>query len=167
MSRPSKNYLIDVRNAQNLLSIDSRNIENVVRTVLQAEQVLRAEIDISIVDDPQIHVVNRDHLEHDYPTDVISFLYDSLESPETPPAGSPRGWRREISGELIVSAETALREAKNFHWPAEHELALYLVHGLLHLCSYDDLTEEEQPIMRSRERAILQLLGMTPNYTEN
>ncbi len=53
----------------------------------------------------------------------------------------------------------AVRSAPRFDWSPAEELTLYLVHGLLHLCGYDDLTEPERRLMRRRERTILKLLG--------
>jgi len=158
-------YTIEVSNKQSHIPVDSRWIEEIVRTTLQAEEVSSAEIDIAILDDDAIHRVNAEHLEHDYPTDVISFLYScSPEQEEDFPEDQLRGTGLNLEGELLVSAQTAARMAREVNWPAAAELTLYLVHGLLHLCGYDDLTDEEQVIMRSRERAILQNWNLTPHY---
>ncbi len=72
-----------------------------------------------------------------------------------------------IEGEVIVSAEMALEMAAQYHWQGSDELCLYLVHGLLHLCGYDDLSPEEQIVMRRRERDILQFWNLTPHYAED
>ena len=72
-----------------------------------------------------------------------------------------------IEGEVIVSAEMALQMAEQYHWHGADELCLYLVHGLLHLCGYDDLTEVEQIVMRQREREILRHWNLTPHYAED
>ena len=71
-----------------------------------------------------------------------------------------------MDGELIVSTETAVREAHAHGWLAEDELILYVVHGLLHLCGYDDLTDDARPLMRSRERQMLALWELTPTGLE-
>ncbi|WP_437187202.1 rRNA maturation RNase YbeY [Planctomicrobium sp. SH668] len=157
-------YEIEVSNRQKLLKVDSQWIREIVQKTLEAEQVHRAEIDVAILDDAAIHVVNRDHLEHDYPTDVISFLYDADESLH-PADSALRGAGLEIEGELVVSAETAIRIAAEMNWDPLNELTLYIVHGLLHLCGYDDLTDDEQVIMRQREREILQIWNLTPHYS--
>ena len=44
-------------------------------------------------------------------------------------------------------------------WPVQSELTLYVIHGMLHICGYDDLTDDERVLMRSREAAILTALG--------
>jgi rRNA maturation RNase YbeY len=72
-----------------------------------------------------------------------------------------------IEGEIIASAEMAVSMAADGKWSAEAELTLYIVHGLLHICGYDDLTPEEKCIMRARERAILSELGLTAIYAED
>jgi probable rRNA maturation factor len=67
----------------------------------------------------------------------------------------PRSAGRGIDGEVLVSAEMAVQMADRFGWSPRDELTLYLVHGLLHLCGYDDLSPAERRLMRERERAIL------------
>jgi probable rRNA maturation factor len=167
MSPSPDKYRIDLTSTQNLLPVNTRQLKHLLTLTLQEEQVESAAIDVVIVDDPTIHRVNLEHLEHDYPTDVISFLYETSEpQPGQSSRALLRGQGLHLEGELIVSAETALREAGNFGWDPEKELSLYLVHGLLHLCGYDDLTPEEQRVMRERERSILKILGFTPHYTD-
>lgn len=156
---------IEVANHQSALEIDPVQIRDIVENVLRAEQVCVAEIAIGIMDDAAIHEVNRTHLDHDYPTDVISFLYDSdVEDQALQAAGEYRGAGLFLDGEVLISTETAIREAKHHNWPPHAEVTLYLVHGLLHLCGYDDLTDEEQVLMRAREREILQIWDLTPHY---
>jgi probable rRNA maturation factor len=67
-----------------------------------------------------------------------------------------------LEGEVIVSADTALRTATQLNWPAEHELLLYVIHGTLHLVGYDDLQPELHKQMREQERFYLARLGLTP-----
>lgn len=71
-----------------------------------------------------------------------------------------------LEGELIVSTETALREAAAHGWTPADELLLYVVHGLLHLCGYDDLTDEARPVMRAREREVLAGWQLVPTGLE-
>jgi probable rRNA maturation factor len=67
----------------------------------------------------------------------------------------------------VVSAETARRRAPEFGWPPHQELTLYLVHGLLHLCGYDDTTPGEEQLMRRRESEVLALLGLKPRVARS
>lgn len=193
-------YEILLSDNQDCLTIHEAWVLEVVRRTLAAEQVASAEIGIALVDDATIHAVNREHLHHDYPTDVISFVYDTQVPPDPATAGIlnrpaeplaqaplaqaplstadsscneasvlpksplPRGRGLWVDGELVVSTETAHREASGHGWEPEDELLLYIVHGLLHLCGYDDLSQEEQQIMRERERSILKIWNLTPHY---
>jgi probable rRNA maturation factor len=103
-------------------------------------------IGLLITDDETIHGINREHLQHDYPTDVISFPYEMSKA--------------RVEGELVASLDTARREAAYISWPVLHELLLYVVHGTLHICGMDDQTEAEQAQMREAERAVLASLGI-------
>lgn len=108
-----------------------------------------AYVSLVLVTDAEIHRVNREFLEHDWPTDVISFSYSD-------PGDEA------IDGELVVSVETAARQSVLHGWSLQDELLLYCVHGVLHLCGYDDLTDEARPLMREREREILDWFGLQP-----
>jgi probable rRNA maturation factor len=83
---------------------------------------------------------------------------------QQPAPDRPRGAGKSLGGEIIISVETAIREAARYGWPPIHELSLYVVHGLLHLCGYDDLTPAEQRVMRSREVEALALSKIVPRY---
>ena len=158
-------FQIDINDDQDRLELPADWLREIVEHTLTQEQVRSAEISVAVVDNATIWRLNRRHLQHDYPTDVLSFLLES--DPETPSRSGPRGAGRRIEGEVIVSAEMALQMSAQYHWRGADELCLYLVHGLLHLCGYDDLTPDEQIIMRQRERDILQFWNLTPHYMED
>ncbi|MCB9927093.1 MAG: rRNA maturation RNase YbeY [Planctomycetaceae bacterium] len=125
-------------------------LQRAVRIVLEGESVTEAEVSIAIVDDTAIHLLNRKYLDHDYATDVLSFLLSDRDDP--------------LEGEIIVSADTAKREASRYAWDITDELLLYIIHGALHLVSYDDVSECDREQMRAKEREYLEKLGRThPN----
>lgn len=161
-------YRISVSNEQSSLRLDKRKLIQAARTLLRAERVAQAEISIALLDDEAIHQVNLEYLNHDYPPDVLSFVLD--EAGEGTPAKTGKSGSRErgagkiLSGEVLIGVDEAIRGAKKFDWPAEHEVLLYLVHGLLHICGYDDLSPSEKKIMRSREKDILALWDLVPPY---
>ncbi len=167
-------YFIDVSDSQSVLSLEEVFLREVVEQTLEAEQVLSAEISLAIVDNPMIRELNIRYLEHDYDTDVLSFLFDSEGGDEQEARaaeragleGRPRGAGKRIEGELIVSAEMANDQAQEFAWNPRDELVLYIVHGLLHLTGYDDQSPTEKRIMRRREREILAIWGLTPHYAD-
>ena len=144
-------FNIEVQNQQSLLTIDGDAIRSAVESILDGEGVEAAAIQVAIVDDPTIHDLNRRFLDHDEPTDVLSF----------PLAELP-----EVDGCLAVSADTAARAAAGYGWSASEELLLYIVHGTLHLVGYDDLSPKLRAEMRAKERHYLALAGLQPRYDE-
>ncbi|MFV0444561.1 MAG: rRNA maturation RNase YbeY [Planctomycetaceae bacterium] len=149
---------ISIADEQSGLKIDRVRIREVVRKTLQSQQVRDAEISVALIDDSAMHVLNRRHLDHDYPTDVLSFLLSDEHSGNDASEESP------LEGEIIISTETAMRQAGEYGWTPQAELTLYLVHGLLHLCGYDDHSSADRRKMRAVERVVLQIWGLTPHY---
>jgi probable rRNA maturation factor len=174
---------IEITDHQSSMMVDHRALECAIRRVLADEQIGAATLCLALVNDEEIQRVNREFLGHDFATDVISFRLNecpdstdsaarqmestgSAESPGRHLDEIPSGNDLSLEGELIVSTETAVREAASHGWSPEAELLLYVVHGLLHLCGYDDLTDEARPVMRSRERELLALWGFCPTGLE-
>lgn len=151
-------YQIFIANRQRAVRIDLRAISALARETLALERVTAAEVSVAFVDDAQIHEINRAYLNHDFPTDVITFRLDGNEPHGQAGARGTvrRGAGQTIDGEIVISAETAARTATELGTTTEHELCLYLVHGLLHLCGYDDLTPREKRLMRRREAEMLE-----------
>jgi probable rRNA maturation factor len=139
---------VEVSDTQGHLAVTPEEVAGLVRRVLQGEGVRQASISVALVDEATIHAVNRRHLAHDWPTDAISFL---LSDPGEPV----------LCGELVLSAERAAAVARREGTDPWAELALYLVHGLLHLCGFDDLADPDVAAMRQREREILSREGLT------
>lgn len=139
---------IEIANQQTTLSIDEDRIRRIANTILADAGYVEGELSIAVVDDPTIHVLNVRHLQHDYPTDVLSFAL--LDEP-------PR-----LEGEVIVSADTAAENALEYGWPAEDELLLYVIHGTLHLTGRRDKADDEVAAMRAAEAKYLRLAGIDP-----
>lgn len=137
---------VELSDTQGHLRVDHAELISLVRAVLAAEGHARASLSIALVDQAAIHAINRSHLGHDWPTDVISF---PLSEPDDPA----------LAGELVVSAEMAASTAAEIGVDARDELALYIVHGLLHLCGYDDLTDVDAAGMHRREGELLAACG--------
>jgi probable rRNA maturation factor len=152
------NFSIAVVSRQRDLRFDRRRLIRLARSVLRQEQVAAAEISVAILDDRKIHAINRQFLNHDYPTDVISFVLECRVDKEVSgntPNNVRRGTAKVIDGEIVISAQTAVRNAASYGIGPQNELALYLVHGLLHICGYDDRTPAEKRLMRRREAEAL------------
>lgn len=120
--------------------------------VVMAAYGLSEETELSVVlcDDAFIHPLNREYRGKDTPTDVLSFAQREGEGAD---ADDP------VLGDLIISVETAIRQAGEHGITLPQELRVLLVHGLLHLLGYDHLTEEERAEMEGEERALLAQLG--------
>lgn len=156
-------FQIDISDQQTHLDVRGERIREVIDRVLREEGFSFGEISVALVNDAAIHKINRDFLGHDYPTDVVSFV---LSSDSTDLILEREVDEKSLEGELVISTETAVREAVAHCWSADDELLLYVVHGVLHLCGYDDLTDDARPIMRRRELQVLAQWQLTPTGLE-
>jgi len=145
---PATVLAIEVSNLQGGLPVDEPRLAEAVRMIFSEAGVSHGEVSIAVVDDETIHGLNRRHLDHDEPTDVLSFLLEREAD--------------RLDGELVVSADTAARCAGQFGWSAAEELLLYTIHGALHLVGLDDATADERRRMRRRERQYLRRFGIEP-----
>ncbi len=135
---------LEIANLQKLRPIDTREIRKIARGVLKAEK-RGVEIDVVFVDNKKIQEINKTFLNHNYATDVLSFPYQD--------DGAT------LAGEVIVSVEMAAQVAQERGCAVEDEIALYLVHGLLHLLGYGDKQKKAAAMMRQREGELLEELG--------
>ena len=119
------------------LTVDPSPLAAAVKEIFGDFGFEKSELSIALVDDANIRSLNNQYLQHDYATDVISFVIDATED--------------SIVGQLIVSTETAQRVAERIGVPFEHELMLYVVHGTLHLVGLDDTDESSAAKMRAAE----------------
>jgi probable rRNA maturation factor len=111
-----------------------------------------SELSILLVDDDEMQYLNREYLSRDYPTNVLAFAMREGENKNLNPS---------VLGDVVVSTETAEREALQRAVPLEKEMALLLVHGILHLLNYE---HEDDPmaaaIMEAKEQEVLTHLGL-------
>jgi len=143
---------ISIATPQEIVAIDRAHMRQTVRTVLAGEDVANYEISLAFVDNPTIHRLNQRYLQHDEPTDVLSF-------PLSEPSAS------KLAGELVLGVEVAAEQAAARGHDVQTELTLYVIHGLLHLCGYDDHDDAARAAMRQRERYYLRQLGL-PDIAE-
>lgn len=144
--RPGAPMNIEIANQQSALAVDEDRMRGVAAAILADAGYHAGELSLAVVDDSTIHALNVRHLGHDYPTDVLSFAL--LDEP-------PR-----LEAEVIVSAETAIENAGDYGWPAESELLLYVIHGVLHLAGHRDKADDEVAEMRRAETHYLRLAGV-------
>jgi len=145
---------IQIANQQKLLPIDRKALRAICTAMLRQHHC-DADLSLCYVDDRAIRQLNTRYLGRDDTTDVLAFPLDDDDDP--PPA--PDATR--MLGEIVVSAETAAREAAARGLPPHAELALYTIHGLLHLLGYDDQTPHDTARMRQAEQQALEAAGLT------
>ncbi len=100
------------------------------------------DIQIILVSDEYLLRINKEFLNHDWYTDIITFNYNS----------GPV-----ISGDIFISVERTLSNAKHLNISAQKELLRVIIHGVLHLCGYDDKTPSDKKLMTSKEDYYLSL----------
>jgi len=138
---------IVVQIAKNFKNIDVNlpKLKKLVKAVCNRFKLSAATVSIAIVDDAEIRKVNKQFLNHNCPTDCLSFNLSDDEN-------------RKLF-ELVVNAEKAVKEATLRGHSSEAELALYVTHGLLHNLGFDDSTQGQAKKMHDAEDEILQQLG--------
>lgn len=110
-----------------------------------------AELAVTLVDVDTITRLNREHLDGDGPTDVLSF---PLDGPDRPPSGDggPVPW---TLGDVVICPQVAARQAPDHAGSFTDELALLCVHGILHVLGHDHAEAGEARVMRDEEARIL------------
>jgi len=140
-------FELSLANQQSVHAVDKGRLLKAARRVLVDSKFDSATISLAVVDDPTIHALNRRFLDHDWPTDVLSFVLDERDG--------------HLNGEVVISADTAAA-ASDGHWTPADEQLLYVIHGMLHLVGLDDQSETDVRKMRAAERYYLRECGVEP-----
>lgn len=136
--------IIEIANLQKHYQIKKSKIKGAVEEVLGKEGK-DANLSLAFVDNNEIKKLNKRYFDSDEVTDVIAFPLSNQ--------------KNVISGEIIVSVETAVDTAGKGRIDIEGEILLYIVHGLLHLLGYRDDNREDSKVMHDKESRILKNLG--------
>ena len=118
------------------------NVESNIEKLVTNEDRTLGDVNYILCSDAYLLDINRQYLNHDYYTDVISFDFceDNV-----------------ISGDIFISVDTVADNAKEYGVTFEKELARVMIHGVLHFVGYNDKSDEEVPIMRAKENQYLSL----------
>jgi probable rRNA maturation factor len=135
--------------------VDQGWVRRIAQTVLEAEGVAYPyEVSMVFTDSETVQQLNRDYRGVDEPTDVLAFYMlpqgEGDDSFAFPPDEVTR------LGEVIISYPQAIEQAREQGYPPERELALLIVHGILHLLGYDHEEPEEEDEMRKKEKELLE-----------
>lgn len=135
--------------------VDEEEIREYVQKVLEKEYESEAPVYMSLLltGNDEIQVINREYRDKDQPTDVISFAYHETEDFDIGPY--------DTLGDIIISLERVVEQAKEYNHSSKRELFYVLTHGILHLLGYDHIDEEDKKEMRAKEEEILGSFGYT------
>ena len=144
-------FITNRQEAHDINLSQARQFAQAVLTALRAEDA--CELSIAFVNDEEIHRLNREYRKIDRPTDVLSFAL--LEAQPPSPVTRADADAPTILGDVIISTETARRQADERGHSFEQELSILLLHGILHLFGYDHETDEEAQRMEALEQQLL------------
>ncbi len=136
---------IDIQNLQSVAKIDKNKVIECADYVLKAMGESDAELSLMLVNDMHIRNLNWKYRRNDSATDVLAF-----------PMRDSRRLSGVILGDVVISVETAKREAKKRKKDLQDELDLYFVHGILHLLGYDDEKIRKRKKMKQKEKELME-----------
>lgn len=140
------------REAKGSPAISGPRVRKVAKAMLAALSVPDAELSLLLTNDSRIHEINLAHRGKDKPTDVLSFPQNEFRAPEVPKRKGPLA----VLGDVVVSLDTADRQARGRRRPLFEEVRFLLAHGVLHLLGYDHATPEEKKVMTARTRWLVE-----------
>jgi probable rRNA maturation factor len=119
-----------------------RKIKKIIEKVIAKENRVSGDLTFILTSDKELKKINIEFLKHNDNTDVICFDYCEMNI---------------VNGEIYISLETVRLNAKNYKVSYNKEILRVIIHGVLHLCGYDDKTEKEKKRMRMREEYWLEI----------
>jgi probable rRNA maturation factor len=126
--------------------VSSGEVQGVAEVMLRALKLSRAELSVMLCDDATIHTLNRDYRRKDKPTDVLAFALRE---------GKDGHLAGDTLGDVVISLETAQRQARERSIATRDEVRMLLAHGLLHLLGWDHRTDAEDRRMRAEVDRLL------------
>ena len=143
-----------ITNNQQSHDIDVSKLRQVAQFILKALHCEeRCEVSIALVDDSAIHLLNRQYRGIDRPTDVLSFALQDAEG--LSPSVAETAEQPLVLGDVIISTDTAQRQADERGHSLEKEISILVIHGMLHLFGYDHEDDDEAEEMEALERQLL------------
>ena len=136
---------------QGAVTVNLCEAERALSQIMEILECSDKEVGVVLLDDEGIREINRDYLKRDRPTNVIAFSMQEGEYGNLNPT---------ILGDIIISVETAQRDAISGDMPLEHMIDYLMIHGMLHLLGYNhEEDEEEARKMEERERELFTILN--------
>ena len=143
---------LHIQNNQRKIKIDRRKIRSTIFKILKILDCADKEISLSFVDDIKIKQLNKQYLGKDKATNVLSFSLQEDEYGNINP---------QILGDIVISVETAQKDAVYGNLTVDQEINFLIIHGLLHLLGYDheNTTKKETSKMRKKERELFNIVN--------
>lgn len=146
---------VHYRNAVRGSGVDGRQLVATAKRLLDAIGRDGASVSIALVSDAAIRALNREYRGKDTATDVLSFPLD-----DTPAVEGTES----LLGDVVISVETARRQAGDYDALVQHELYRLLIHGMLHLLGHDHVRADQRRVMEREERRLADVIGMPWPY---
>ena len=134
-------------------------IEQLLQFAAKEENIEEeCELSVTFVDDEAIREINREYRDKDSATDVITFALEEMGEGEIEIVGAdmPR-----VLGDIIISVDTAKAQAEEYGHSTNREIGFLALHGFLHLLGYDHMTKEDEVVMFTKQRDILEKYGLS------
>jgi len=140
---PQKKSKILIQNhlSSSRLPISRSSIQALVSQVLTEEGTLLNNLDLNFVDSYRMRKINKNFLNHNYDTDVITFAYENDKD--------------KLEGEIFISPEKVKKNAKFYYVSNVQELKRVIIHGCLHLAGYNDKTRKQKELIKNKENFYL------------
>ncbi|HVO67115.1 MAG TPA: rRNA maturation RNase YbeY [Syntrophales bacterium] len=143
--------LILIENRQKKINVDLQHVKRVLRKIMNYLDCKDKEISLLFVDDNEIRKINKHYLNRGYSTNVLTFSLSEGEYGNINP---------KVLGDIVISVETALKDAEEAGIELNDELEFLMVHGVLHLLNYnhENTSENEVKKMERREKEVFSIL---------
>ena len=135
---------LEITNEHPLLTLDLTRLVQRIRKAVSEEGFRIEYLGVVLTGRQRVHELNREYLNHNYPTDVLSFSLDE--------DATARGY---VDGEVYVDLDMAAERAPEFGAEFDTEASRYVLHGVLHLLGYDDSTDDQRSEMQELENKYL------------
>lgn len=144
--------------------VDSRRVKRTVQSLLKAVGEEGSSISVSLVSDAQIQDLNKLHRGKDKPTDVLSFPLIESTLTDAPAQSADPAIEERMIGDIVISVDTARRQAADYDAQLQDEIDRLLIHGVLHIVGHDHEEPDERARMEREERRLADVIGMRWPY---
>lgn len=121
--------------------VPRKNLHQFVKLIIEDLQLSLISLELNFINSEKIREINRQYLSHDYSTDIITFNYSDD--------------KKLIDGEIFISVDDASINSKKYKVDLPEEIGRLIIHGILHLIGFDDLTPEKRKKMKIQENRLL------------